>query len=104
MWVQSPPVKNDQGDPPATILGLLTGEPKASSLGSSALLHCAFLAAPMLALILLIGALPARPAPPRYQVVPGAKRFVERGGVMIVGVRQAEGCGFVGVTGRASGW
>lgn len=94
-----------QDDPPTTITGLLTGEdPKLfKPRFVRALLHCAFLAAPMLTLLLTIG---AYQLDQRYRVITSFQvqtQFVEKGGVMIVGTFDKQrNCEFVSVTGRAS--
>ena len=99
-----------QDDPPTTITGLLTGEdPKPfKPRFVRALLHCAFLAAPMLTLLLAIG---AYQLDQRYRVIESFRvqtQFVEsggemKGGVMIVGTFDKQrNCEFVSVTGRAS--
>ena len=92
-------------DPPKTITGILTGEdPK--PLGPRfvrAVLRCAFLAAPMLTLLLTIG---AYQLDQHYRVVHSFQvqtQFVEQGGVLIVGTFDKQrNCEFVSVTGRAS--
>ncbi len=94
-----------QDDPPTTITGLLTGEDTKPLMPRfvRALLLCAFLAAPMLTLLLAIG---AYQLDQRYRVIKSfqvQKQFVEKGGVMIVGTFDKQrNCEFVSVTGRAS--
>lgn len=95
----------NRDDPPTTITGLLTGEdPKPfKPRFIRTVLLCAFLAAPMLTLLLAIG---AYQLDQRYRVIKSfqvQKQFVEKGGVMIVGTFDKQrNCEFVSVTGRAS--
>ncbi len=94
-----------QDDPPTTITGLLTGEDTKPLKPRfvRALLRCAFLAAPMLTLILTIG---AYQLDQHYRVITSFQvqtQFVEKGGVMIVGTFDKQRkCELVSVTGRAS--
>lgn len=94
-----------QDAPPTTITGLLTGEdPKPlKHRFIRAVLLCAFLAAPMLTLMLAIG---AYQLDQRYRVIKSFRvqtQFIEQGGVMIVGTFDKQrNCEFVSVTGRAS--
>lgn len=100
----------NRDDPPTTITGLLTGEDTKPLKPRfvRALLHCAFLAAPMLTLLFAIG---AYQLDQRYRVIKSFRvqtQFVESGGemkgwVMIVGTFDKQrNCEFVSVTGRAS--
>ena len=95
----------NQDNPPTTITGLLTGEdPKLfKPRFVRALLHSAFLAAPMLTLILTIG---AYQLDQHYRVVTSFQvqtQFVKKGGVMIVGTFDKQrNCEVVSVTSRAS--
>jgi hypothetical protein len=94
-----------QDDPPTTITGLLTGEDTKplNHRFARALLLCAFLAAPMLTLLLTIG---AYQLDQHYRVVHSFQvqtQFVEQGGVLIVGTfDKHRHCEFVSVTGRSS--
>lgn len=94
-----------QDDPPTTITGLLTGEDTKPLKPRfvRALLRCAFLAAPMLTLILTIG---AYQLDQHYRVITSFRvqtQFVEKGGVLIDGTLDKQrNCEFVSVTGRAS--
>ena len=94
-----------QDDPPTTITGLLTGEDTKplNHRFARALLLCAFLAAPMLTLLLAIG---AYQLDQHYRVIKSFQvqtQFVEKGGVLIVGMfDKKRNCEFVSVTGRAS--
>ena len=93
----------NQDGPPATITGLLTGEdPKPfKPRFVRAVLRCAFLAAPMLALLLTIG---AYQLDQHYRVITSFRvqtQFVEKGGVLIDGTFDKQrGCEFVSITGR----
>lgn len=94
-----------QDDPPTTITGLLTGEdtkPFKPRFIRTALL-CAFLAAPMLTLLLAIG---AYQLDQQYRVITSFRvqtQFVEKGGVLIVGTFDKQrNCEFVSLTGRTS--
>lgn len=95
----------NRDDPPTTITGLLVGEdPKPfKPRFVRALLRCAFLAAPMVTLILTLG---AYELDQRYRVIKSFQvqtQFVEKGGVLIEGVMDKQrNCEFVSVTGRAS--
>ena len=94
-----------QDDPPTTITGLLTGEDTKPLMPRfvRALLLCAFLAAPMLTLILTIG---AYQLDQHYRVITSFQvqtQFVEKDGVLIVGTFDKQrNCEFVSVTWRAS--
>ena len=100
----------NRDDPPTTIIGLLTGEdpPPFRPRFVRTLLRCAFLAAPMLTLLLAIG---AYQLDQHYRVIKSFKvqtQFVEsggesRGGVLIVGTFDKQrNCEFVSVSGRTS--
>lgn len=100
----------NRDDPPTTIIGLLTGEdpPPFRPRFVRTALRCAFLAAPMLTLLLTIG---AYQLDQRYRVIKSFKvqtQFVEsggesRGGVLIAGTfGKQRNCEFVSLTGRTS--
>lgn len=94
-----------QDDPPTTITGLLTGEDTKPLKPRfvRTVLRCAFLAAPMLTLLLTIG---AYQLDQHYRVITSFRvqtQFVEKDGVLIVGTfDKHRNCEFVSVTGRAS--
>ena len=100
----------NQIDPPTTITGLLTGEdpPPFRPRFVRAVLRCAFLTAPMLTLLLTIG---AYQLDQRYRVIKSFKvqtQFVEkgvpgRGGVLIEGTfNKQRNCELVSITGRTN--
>ena len=94
----------NRDDPPTTITGLLIGEdPKPfKPRFIRTVLLCAFLAAPMLTLLLAIG---AYQLDQHYRVIKSFQvqtQFVEQGGVLIVGTFDKQrNCEFVSVTDRA---
>ena len=95
----------NRDDPPTTITGLLIGEdPKPfKPRFIRTVLLCALLAAPMLTLLLAIG---AYQLDQQYRVITSFQvqtQFVEKDGVLIVGTFDKQrNCEFVSVTGRAS--